>query len=77
MRPNSRNRGPIDTPMMAVVTSDQNPKASTDRKGILSRVPMGRYGTPEEVAKLIAFLLSEESSYCSGGVFTVDGALSA
>jgi NAD(P)-dependent dehydrogenase (short-subunit alcohol dehydrogenase family) len=36
-------------------------------------VPMGRYGTYEEVARLALFLASEEASYCTGGTFVVDG----
>lgn len=37
--------------------------------------PLGRAGQPEEVARLIAFLLSDESSYITGAVHTIDGGL--
>ena len=36
-----------------------------------------RRGSPEEVAKLIAFLLSDESSYTTGACYTIDGGLTA
>lgn len=36
-----------------------------------------RQGSPEEVAKLIAFLLSDESSYTTGACYTIDGGLMA
>lgn len=41
----------------------------------LKASPLGRAGQPEEVAKLIAFLLSDESSYITGAVHTIDGGL--
>ena len=34
---------------------------------------LGRYGGPEEVGKLMMFLVSDESSFCNGGVYMVDG----
>ena len=42
-----------------------------------SSVPMRRYGEADEVAKLALFLASDESSYCSGTTFSVDGGMSA
>ena len=36
-------------------------------------VPVGRYGTADEVANMITFLCTEAASYCNGSVFTVDG----
>lgn len=75
IRINAIAPGPIDTPMMSNMTGEAGKTELS--KGYISRVPMGRYGQPEEVAKLIAFLLSEESSYTSGAVVTVDGGLVA
>jgi NAD(P)-dependent dehydrogenase (short-subunit alcohol dehydrogenase family) len=39
----------------------------------LKRVPLGRVGQPEEIAKAVLFLASEDSDYVTGGVFMVDG----
>jgi NAD(P)-dependent dehydrogenase (short-subunit alcohol dehydrogenase family) len=39
--------------------------------------PLGRIGTPEEVAELAAFLASDRASFCTGGDYLVDGGLSA
>jgi NAD(P)-dependent dehydrogenase (short-subunit alcohol dehydrogenase family) len=45
--------------------------------GLLSAVPAGRVGTPEEVAHAVAFLASAEAAYVNGTTLTVDGAMSA
>jgi NAD(P)-dependent dehydrogenase (short-subunit alcohol dehydrogenase family) len=46
-------------------------------EGLLSAVPAGRLGTPEEVAHAVAFLASVEAGYVNGTTLTVDGAMSA
>src|ERR1700724_1116425 len=70
IRVNSVHPGPIDTDMIAFRTPEQ-------REERMKQVPMHRYGTPEEVAQLVAFLLSAESSYITGAEIAIDGASSA
>lgn len=41
--------------------------------GFASQTPVGRPGNPAEIARLIAFLLGEESSFVTGSVYTIDG----
>jgi 3-oxoacyl-[acyl-carrier protein] reductase len=43
--------------------------------GILSRTPMKRLGTPEEIAKFVLFLLSEDSSFITGETILIDGGI--
>jgi len=70
IRVNSVHPGPIETDMIAFRTPEQ-------REERMKQVPMHRYGTPEEVAQLVAFLLSDESSYITGAEIAIDGASSA
>jgi 3-oxoacyl-[acyl-carrier protein] reductase len=43
--------------------------------GLMDVIPLGRIGTPEEVAKAVAFLASEEAAYITGHTLTVDGGM--
>jgi NAD(P)-dependent dehydrogenase (short-subunit alcohol dehydrogenase family) len=43
----------------------------------LAAMKQGRLGTPEEVAEMVAFLASDESSFCTGGAYVLDGGLQA
>ena len=83
IRVNTVNPAPIETRMMR---SLEEMRASVSGGAITveqikqhaaSRIPLQRYGTPEEVARLMLFLASDESSFCTGGVYMVDGGTSA
>jgi 3-oxoacyl-[acyl-carrier protein] reductase len=45
------------------------------QQAILKQIPVSRFGTPEDVANVVAFLCSEEASYITGHVINVDGGL--
>jgi glucose 1-dehydrogenase len=62
--------GAIETPMDAPL--EQNPD---EMKELLSEIPLGRMGKPEEVANLALFLASEDSSYVTGSTLFVDGGM--
>jgi len=47
------------------------------RNALTSKIALGRYGTDEEVANLALFLASDDSSYCSGGIYMIDGCFTA
>lgn len=49
--------------------------SETIRNGILKQIPLGRFGTAEEVAEVIHFLVSEDSSYLTGQVIRLDGGM--
>ncbi len=45
------------------------------KKQILARIPLGRFGEPEDVAETVTFLCSDEAGYITGQVITIDGGL--
>lgn len=78
IRVNTVNPAPIETRMMRSLEEGFAPGAAEQAKQrIASTVPLQRYGSPEEVAQVMLFLSSEESRYCTGGVYMVDGGTSA
>ena len=72
VRANSVHPGPINAPMMHEVMDIPDKLADN-----LARVPMGRFGEPEEVANAILFLASDESSFVTGSELVVDGGITA
>ena len=72
IRCNSIHPGPIDTPMLAGITS--NPAMLQERT---DEVPLGRLGNPEDVAFGVLYLASDESSWITGIELIIDGGITA
>jgi 3alpha(or 20beta)-hydroxysteroid dehydrogenase len=70
IRVNSVHPGLIDTDMLSGLGQD-----TIDI--LLTNVPMGRLGGPAEVGRIVQFLASDDSAYCTGQEFTVDGGLTS
>jgi NAD(P)-dependent dehydrogenase (short-subunit alcohol dehydrogenase family) len=72
IRVNAIVPGTIDTPMNSVELSDP-----AIRRHFTEIAPARRLGTPDDLAGIAVFLASDDSDYCIGGIFTVDGGLTA
>jgi 2-keto-3-deoxy-L-fuconate dehydrogenase len=66
--------GTVETPSLEErIGAFEDPEAA--RKAFIARQPMGRLGLPEEIAAAVVYLASDESSYTTGQVLTVDGGI--
>ncbi len=77
IRVNSLNPGPIDNSFQKGIEEGLGAELGVDGTAFFNEmIPMGRHGTPSEVAKMVLFLASDDSSFSTGGLFTVDGGMS-
>jgi NAD(P)-dependent dehydrogenase (short-subunit alcohol dehydrogenase family) len=74
IRVNAISPGPIDTPIFSSVIQNEE-EIEQIKASIVSSVPMGRMGSPDEVAKAVSFLASDDSSYVTGIELFVDGGM--
>jgi NAD(P)-dependent dehydrogenase (short-subunit alcohol dehydrogenase family) len=72
IRVNAVSPGSIDTPGFDALLAS-SPAGAERRKMIASAIPAGRLGTPDEVAKAVVFLASDDSRYITGAELFVDG----
>ena len=66
---NNIQPGPVDT--------DMNPATGDFAKVLVPFIALGRYGTGEEIASLVAYLASPEASYVTGASLSIDGGFTA
>ena len=69
IRVNCVNPAQTDTPMVRSLHGTPDPGYSS--------IPMGRCGQPDEIARMMLFLASSDAGFCTGGVYMVDGGVSA
>jgi NAD(P)-dependent dehydrogenase (short-subunit alcohol dehydrogenase family) len=74
IRVNAISPGPIDTPIFSSVIQNEE-QIEQIKTSLVASVPLGRMGTPDEIAKAVSFLASDDSSYVTGIELFVDGGM--
>jgi NAD(P)-dependent dehydrogenase (short-subunit alcohol dehydrogenase family) len=70
IRANALCPGPVETPLLRQLWTSEE-----ERNKRLRRIPLGRFGTPEDIVNAGVFLASDESSWITGNTFLVDGGI--
>jgi NAD(P)-dependent dehydrogenase (short-subunit alcohol dehydrogenase family) len=75
IRVNAVSPGVTETPGLSSLLATSESQASQQRLNMINSIPLGRLGTPEEIAKAVVFLACDDSSYITGIELSVDGGL--
>ncbi len=74
IRVNSVNPGPVETPIFGKVGMPED-QLQAFAAAMQQRVPLKRFGQADEIAKLVVFLASDDSTYITGGEYNIDGGM--
>jgi len=74
IRVNTISPGPIDTPIFDSIAQTEK-EINQIKANLVAAVPIGRMGSPDEIAKAVSFLASDDSSYITGIELCVDGGM--
>lgn len=74
IRVNSVNPGPVETPIFGKVGMPED-QLQAFAAAMQQRVPLKRFGQSAEIAKLVAFLASDDASFITGGEYNIDGGM--
>ena len=78
IRVNTVNPSPVNTRMMRALEEHLAPGAGdTIKEALTGQIPLGRYGEPEDIAKVMLYLASDDSAFVTGTVHMADGGFSA
>ncbi len=78
IRVNTVNPSPVETLMMRRLEKGLDPEASEEvKEGLVAAIPAGRYAEPEDIAKVMLFLASDDSAFITGSVYMADGGFAA
>jgi NAD(P)-dependent dehydrogenase (short-subunit alcohol dehydrogenase family) len=75
IRVNVVSPGPIDTPAIDGLAGNDAEQSKVIKGSLVAQVPLGRMGDPDEIAKAVVFLASDDSSYVAGVELFVDGGM--
>ncbi len=74
IRVNSVNPGPVNTPIFSK-TGMEEAQLKGFSQAMQDRIPLKRFGQPEDIAKLVAFLASDDASFITGSEYNIDGGI--